>query len=788
MPPSSSLSSNPGTSVLSSSSSGPSPILCSSQITHVTVYARGALVTRRVFYPAAAAMSDGEMELLVPEITSLAEPGSLRAALAATPSAPGSGATTGRQIVAVRSTLHIPETTATPGPQAAQVQEISGRLSRVQAEIERLAQERQKISKSIPDPALRTTSYVDKIEQRIADSLATAELLSEAQRKLDERMLGLEREVQELQLALAAAELAHSQARARMGRGHPTRRATISLCGSGPLPALTLSYVVPAARFWPLYTLRITDVRETGQAAAGRRANWMIEALVAQRTGEDWREVRLALATADLLLDARLPELPSLRLGRAQPPARRGYRPPPAGLDELFTGYDRAFRNAAKVGRPEPMAPKDRDSYGSDDAPSTVEGGGVALDFLETTAPDSDGNFREERKAVGGIAYPKSAPMPGGRGGPSYGNMPSPDMPPPPPSASMSMPMPSMAMPSTPMPVPMEAQKERSRRASNMVTRSGAVRSEQAPTLSDGLGGGGGGAFGGVPSDDEAEPAMAGGPLEPQDTWLDFDRLILHGVDVESRRGRLGRVSENASLTGSRQANEQIEALRPDNVSDPLHTRGHFDHRYDADGLVLVPSDGLPHRVMLSSAETLPTLRLVTVPRERAEVFREAELKNPCEAPLLAGPVDVYVEGSLLTTATISAIDRGGALHVGMGVEDRVRVARNVRSDEENVGLIGGSTQVTTHVSIELSSALGQQCVVEVFERLPVTDDKSVTIELIAARPEAKEYNQAERGAPVRGGLVWRLLLPAGGKAKIEYQYRVLFPAKAEIVGGNRRD
>ena len=77
---------------------------------------------------------------------------------------------------------------------------------------------------------------------------------------------------------------------------------------------------------------------------------------------------------------------------------------------------------------------------------------------------------------------------------------------------------------------------------------------------------------------------------------------------------------------------------------------------------------------------------------------------------------------------------------------------------------------------------------VEVFERLPVTDDKSVTIELIAARPEAKEYNQAERGAPVRGGLVWRLLLPAGGKAKIEYQYRVLFPAKTEIVGGNRRD
>jgi hypothetical protein len=320
---------------------------------------------------------------------------------------------------------------------------------------------------------------------------------------------------------------------------------------------------------------------------------------------------------------------------------------------------------------------------------------------------------------------------------------------------------------------PPAAMPQRARRASAAPTRNGGMlmresakreRSEQAMTLSDGLSGGGG--YGGM-----------------------VDRLVLSGPDDRSRRGRLVRTSENASLTSARQANEQIEALSPaDGLCDPMRSRGHFDHRYDADGLVLVPSDGLPHRVAISSSETLPSLRLVTVPRERAEVYREAELKNPSETPLLAGPVDVYVEGSLLTTAAIAAIDRGGALSVGMGVEDRVRVARNVRSDEENVGLLGGSTQVTHHVSIELSSALGQQAMVEVFERLPVSDDKAVSIELLSSRPEPKEYTQAERGTPVRGGLVWRLLVPAGGKSKIDYQFRLTFPARTEIVGGNRRD
>ncbi len=87
-----------------------------------------------------------------------------------------------------------------------------------------------------------------------------------------------------------------------------------------------------------------------------------------------------------------------------------------------------------------------------------------------------------------------------------------------------------------------------------------------------------------------------------------------------------------------------------------------------------------------------------------------------------------------------------------------------------------------------MSSALGQQAALEILERLPVSDDKSVTVELIAARPEPREYTQAERGAAVRGGMVWRLLLPTGGKAKVEYSYRITFPGKTEIVGGNRRD
>ena len=786
-------------------------LVCPSKITQVTVHARGAVVTRLVSVPAVPAAertdgadADAEIDLVIEQITPLAEPGSVRAALLAAPAtagivAPAGSTAGGRQIVSIQSSLTVPETPAASGASTARVRELSARIVRLQAEVERLQDRRQKLGKLTPDPALRTTSLAERVDTRIADALATAQLAYTIQTEIDQRLRELEREIAEVQILHNAAELEHSQlpSGARAGSGHPTRRVTVRLAGSGPLQALELSYVVPAARFWPVYTLRMVEGPE-----GKRRATWLIEALVAQLSGEDWRDVRLGLSTADLSYDARLPELPSLRFGRAQPPARRGYRPPPAGLDALFAGYDRVFSPPGGATSPPQLEVPDAD----EEAERLM----LSNSALEITVPGAEADsfddiptssYGEARRQTGGHPAVKAskkggpgkaramadrsdatpredsmmfslaaAPAPGGA-------MPKPAMPPPPPSPSM---MPSMA-------------------PSVGASFDGAMQSRAAAPKRGGfaLGGGGGaremvkdsfeeGGFGGgIPAEPEPGPSS----LEPQDNWLEFDRLVMSGVEAVGHRGRLTLRRERGGTSLRRRATERIESLAPPGgVRDPQDTRGRFDHRFDAEGLVLVPSDGQPHRVSLLSAETTPVLRLLTVPRERPEVYREAELRNPCEAPLLAGPVDVYVEGSLLTTAAIEHIDRGGTLRVGMGVEERVRVARNVRAEEETTGLLGGSTMMTHTVSIELVSSLGQALSVEVQDRLPVSDDKSVTIEPIAARPEAASYTQSDRGAPIRGGMLWRLLLPAGGKAKIDYQYRVTFPGKTEIVGGNRRD
>lgn len=98
---------------------------------------------------------------------------------------------------------------------------------------------------------------------------------------------------------------------------------------------LELEYGVPTARWLPAYRLSYRRGDDTGRL--------VLRASVAQRTGEDWTGVRLALSTADLQRRTDLPKLRSLRIGRSQPaPAPSGWREPPEGLADLFTGYETA--------------------------------------------------------------------------------------------------------------------------------------------------------------------------------------------------------------------------------------------------------------------------------------------------------------------------------------------------------------------------------------------------------------------------------------------------------------
>ncbi|MEW1605453.1 DUF4140 domain-containing protein, partial [Streptomyces sp. NPDC093808] len=112
--------------------------------------------------------------------------------------------------------------------------------------------------------------------------------------------------------------------------------AVLTLRGAGEAQAeVEIEYGVPGAVWVPTYRLIHRQGEDGGRL--------VLRASVAQRSGEDWTGVRIAFATADLRRRTGLPRLRSVRIGRSQPaPAPSGWREPPAGLTDLFAGYDAA--------------------------------------------------------------------------------------------------------------------------------------------------------------------------------------------------------------------------------------------------------------------------------------------------------------------------------------------------------------------------------------------------------------------------------------------------------------
>ncbi|MCQ9178090.1 DUF4139 domain-containing protein, partial [Streptomyces sp. IBSBF 2953] len=174
---------------------------------------------------------------------------------------------------------------------------------------------------------------------------------------VDERLTGLHTRLVELEESLERAENAFLLAADRLDRASTdapssTVRTTVSAIltfdvrvdatadaetgtdgEAGTEVEVEVEYAVPGAVWAPAYRLSHRPGDGSGRL--------VLRASVAQRTGEDWTGVHIALATADLRRRTDLPRLRSTRIGRRQPsPAPSGWREPPTGLADLFAGYD----------------------------------------------------------------------------------------------------------------------------------------------------------------------------------------------------------------------------------------------------------------------------------------------------------------------------------------------------------------------------------------------------------------------------------------------------------------
>ncbi|HLM74288.1 MAG TPA: DUF4140 domain-containing protein, partial [Polyangiaceae bacterium] len=136
----------------------PVSIECESRIERVVVYARGAVVARRIALP--EQLPDGPIEIAVRGITALAEPGSARVL------AEGK-----REVIGLRAKRDVPKTVS-PGAVAKRLRELEIERNELTSERGRLRSRRERLASVTLDPGMAKPWRRVDPQARIADALA----------------------------------------------------------------------------------------------------------------------------------------------------------------------------------------------------------------------------------------------------------------------------------------------------------------------------------------------------------------------------------------------------------------------------------------------------------------------------------------------------------------------------------------------------------------------------------------------------------------------------------------
>ncbi len=621
----------------------------------------------------------------------------------------------------------------------------------------------------------------EQIRTRLSEKQKTKEELRQAENKLQK--------LQEKQRLASTVKEA---------KPHELRKKTIiSLSYEGKKEdfiqqKIVLEYFIEGARWTPNYVCYLDSI--TNRAAIA------IRALICQSSGEDWSNVTLELSTALPHSWCELPELPSIKIGRSQQTiAKTGWRLPPTETENLFKDFDQQ-KEAAMMVLPEKDIPQlqppevvslpaidfegDDTSLDSEIVPEFLEDSEnsqypvevaeqdyIAIDEISAIAEEFAENLaqksaKKSRKARERGFFPNqkstsidkgnfsSIPAPSPQSFPrvdssrnklTQGNMMGARMIASPTAASMSIPYASFEKPIS---------LSQDLLTYNLMRISPAESKEKRGKIY-------------LQQPEERYVEL----LEDQSVIIKFNPMVI-----------VRRAMERAKSCLSLE-------LPPGGIN-VRECAGSFDYVYNSDARVDVPSDGQFHSIPLTTKDTEVDLRYVVVPREDTNVFRIAQLVNPINAPLLAGPVDIYVDSEYILSSQIATTPPQAQMELGLGVEQAIKVARNTEYKEirSNDSLVAFN-EFHHQVKIEIANRLTRDISIEVRERIPIpAPDAKVDVEINSVFPLWQKYHQQERKEAIVGGYHWLLDVQAGRETVLSLDYTIKTFVDKELVGGNRRE
>ncbi len=268
-----------------------------------------------------------------------------------------------------------------------------------------------------------------------------------------------------------------------------------------------------------------------------------------------------------------------------------------------------------------------------------------------------------------------------------------------------------------------------------------------------------------------ARPALASTAPELEPWYI---QPALHPVPVPPAavRGMAMKAAAPQADSASLGAEMQVEA---DEALASVEQSG-AAVSYVVPGTVDIPSDGAAHKVVVARYALQPKLDYVTAPALVQAVYRRASAANESPYTLLPGKVNLFAGDEFIGATRLDLTPPQGEIELFLGVDDRLKVERELKRREVDKTIIGGKRRIRYGYEICLENLLDVQAEITLQDRFPVARHEEIKVRLEACEP--KPTSQSELSL-----LEWELELAAKEKKTIRFDFAVEYPQTMEIRG-----
>ena len=188
-----------------------------------------------------------------------------------------------------------------------------------------------------------------------------------------------------------------------------------------------------------------------------------------------------------------------------------------------------------------------------------------------------------------------------------------------------------------------------------------------------------------------------------------------------------------------------------------------------------IPSGGKAQQVSVASHELPADYRHFAVPRSCSDAYLLAEVTEWEKLNLLAGPVQIFFEGTYVAESRIDPTVTSDTLRFSMGRDPRVIVQREQLKDYRESRILGTNKERTFAYKTTIRNTKPEKVVLRLEDQVPISQDKNIVVKV-------EEISGASRNEDT-GMLEWDMELGPSESKEVTLVFSVRYPKNKVVTG-----